>query len=463
MDLRIAAPHLADLHRRVLSHAPEEGAAFLAVEPAGQRRLVVRWCRVFEREELETGVRGELVLSEQAQVAALAAVKREGHAAVEVHTHPGSGSKVGFSPFDEEQLPAFARYVRHKLPGRPFGALVLGERGYAGRIFTDSGTEPLVLTAAGERGAVPGWLGDPAPGPTPEPPVDLGSRFDRQVRALGIEGQQAIAALRVGVVGLGGTGSQVVQQLAHLGVRSFVLVDDDRVETSNLHRLAGAAWWDSLLRRRKDAVAARLVRRVLRRAEILKTGTLRCRASLDALAGVDLVIGCLDNDGARLVLSELAAAHLVPYLDIGVGIEGEGKMEGEQGPASMGGRVSFALPGGPCLACADELDFGEAAEDLEGEQLRAIRAERGYAHDRRVEPALMPLNTVLAGLAMIEFLAFATATRPVIPFQRYDALGGRVVVQRVVLEPDCPVCRPAFGMGDRQEMKRYALDLTRSG
>src|SRR5438132_32011 len=67
-------------------------------------------------------------------------------------------------------------------------------------------------------------------------------RFDRQVRAPGPTGQARLRALRVAIVGLGGTGSQVVQQLAHLGVRSFVLIEDDRVEESNLPRLAGATW-----------------------------------------------------------------------------------------------------------------------------------------------------------------------------------------------------------------------------
>jgi hypothetical protein len=56
-----------------------------------------------------------------------------------------------------------------------------------------------------------------------------------------------------------------------------------------------------------------------------------------------VIIGCVDNDGARLVMSELAAANLVPYLDIGVGIEGEAPSE------SMGGRVSFCLPAVPVL------------------------------------------------------------------------------------------------------------------
>jgi hypothetical protein len=125
--------------------------------------------------------------------------------------------------------------------------------------------------------------------------------------------------------------------------------------------------------------------------------------------------------------------------------------------ALVGGRVSFYLPGGPCLACADELDFAEASEDLESEAARRIRLERGYARQRNVEPALMPLNTVIVGLGMIELLAFATGTRRTTRFQRYDAAQSKVVQVNVGVDNECPVCQPAHAMGPRQNITRYAL------
>jgi molybdopterin/thiamine biosynthesis adenylyltransferase len=446
MELRAAATDLAALHRQLLTRAPDEGAAFIAAEPGG-RALLLRSYRVFGERELDPAS-AELSVTDEAQTAELATLKRGGHALVEVHTHPGSGPAVTFSRFDEEQLPPFARYVQLKLPGRPFGALVLSEQAYAGRVWTDAGVEPLTIRPVGQRTAVPDWAD---PGGT-DPISQANRRFDRQIRSLGPNGQARIQALRVGVVGLGGTGSQVVHQLAHLGVRRYVLVEDDVVETSNLARLAGATRWDPLLRRRKVAVARRTIRRLSPTATVRCPGSLRRRAALTALADVDVIVGCVDNDGARLVMSELAAAYLVPYLDIGVGIE-------DQGPArSLGGRVSFYLPGGPCLVCADEIDLDEVAEDLESEALRNIRVQRGYARDRRVEPALMPLNGVVASLGMMEFLAFATGLRPVISFTRYDAMEDRLVRQWAEANADCAVCRSAHGMGDRQMIDRYALD-----
>jgi molybdopterin/thiamine biosynthesis adenylyltransferase len=444
MELRIPATQLVRVSHQLLELAPDEGAAFLAVEPSGLN-LVVRSARVFDRTELEEGEFGELSLTEAAQIDGLAEIKRGRHGLVEIHTHPGSSKKVLFSSFDNQQLPVFARYVRNKLPSRLFGAVVLGSEGYEGRSWTDLGVEPLVINAVGERVGTPTWA---VKSPKEE---CVNRKFDRQIRALGPDGQRAISALRVAVVGLGGTGSQIVQQLAHIGVGELILIDDDRVEASNLPRLAGATWWDALLKRRKSGVARRQVRRARRRVVVQTASDLRTRRALELLCVADLIVGCVDNDGARLVMSELAAAHLIPFLDIGVGIAHE------DAEPVIGGRIGFFVPGGPCLACADGLDFAEAAEDLESQGERVIRLNRGYAKERNVEPALMPLNTVLAGLAMTEFLAYFTGIRSVVPFSRYNFMKNQIVVQNVSKDDDCVVCGPAHGMGDNHGILRYAV------
>jgi hypothetical protein len=166
-----------------------------------------------------------------------------------------------------------------------------------------------------------------------------------------------------------------------------------------------------------------------------------------------MIFGCVDNDGARLVLAEIAAAYLIPYLDLGVGIE----ELGDGSSAAIGGRIAFYLPGGPCICCADELDLDEAAEDLESEALREMRIRRGYARDRTVEPSLMPLNTAIVGLGMLEALAYIAGYRSVRSFYRYDVLRGAAVESRVSVNAECPVCQPALGRGPRQHLERYAI------
>ncbi|QJW85939.1 hypothetical protein HK414_26420 [Ramlibacter terrae] len=60
---------------------------------------------------------------------------------------------------------------------------------------------------------------------------------DRRVRFLGEAGQAQLAGARVAVVGLGGVGSMVVQDLARMGVGDLLLIDTDRFEETNLSRV----------------------------------------------------------------------------------------------------------------------------------------------------------------------------------------------------------------------------------
>lgn len=444
MSLRISADHLARLHDALLSNSPREAGAFLHVEPSADD-LLVRSVRVFAAEELEDDD-GGLALTDDAKVMLLAETKRLGHGVVDVHSHPLANGRVGFSHLDLDELPKFARYVNLKLAGKPFAAVVLGRRSYQGLKWHGGRLQSLDLVSIGEACAQPPWL---RPRDTR---MGTSEEFDRQVRAIGSESQARLSALRVGIVGLGGLGSVVLQQFVHLGVRDFVLVEDDRVELSNLPRLAGARRSDALKSRTKVDVARRLIQGLAKKPRIAAPGTLRTATSLRELQTADLIVGCVDNDGARLILAELAAARLTPYLDLGVSVQLEDGVA-----RGFGGRLSFFVPGGPCLACADELDFGEAAEDLEDEALRKIRQHRGYARDRQIEASVMPLNTVVAGAGMVEFLAYISGIRPVHRFMRYEGLEQKIVPQNVRLLPECPVCVPAFGMGDRQMISRYAL------
>ena len=46
-------------------------------------------------------------------------------------------------------------------------------------------------------------------------------------------------AATIGIVGLGGGGSHVVQQTAHMGVGGYVNADPDVIEDTNTNRLIG--------------------------------------------------------------------------------------------------------------------------------------------------------------------------------------------------------------------------------
>lgn len=73
----------------------------------------------------------------------------------------------------------------------------------------------------------------------------LHADYDRQTRLFGASGQQILAGLKVGIIGLGGGGSLVNEWLSRLGVGNIVAVDFDRVDVTNLARVVGATRWDA--------------------------------------------------------------------------------------------------------------------------------------------------------------------------------------------------------------------------
>ena len=63
-------------------------------------------------------------------------------------------------------------------------------------------------------------------------------RYSRQIvmDEIGFEGQQKLKNARVTVIGVGGLGSPITQQLVAMGIGTVRIVDRDVVEISNLHR-----------------------------------------------------------------------------------------------------------------------------------------------------------------------------------------------------------------------------------
>ena len=87
------------------------------------------------------------------------------------------------------------------------------------------------------------------------------SSIDRYLRQsfLGQNSGRILEQAVVGIVGVGGGGSHIAQQLAHLGVKHLRLIDPDCVEFSNLNRLIGAHFEDAQLGEYKTTVVERLI------------------------------------------------------------------------------------------------------------------------------------------------------------------------------------------------------------
>jgi molybdopterin-synthase adenylyltransferase len=136
---------------------------------------------------------------------------------------------------------------------------------------------------------------------------------------LGANSDRILDGCRVAIIGLGGGGSHIAQQLAHVGVGDIVVIDPDVVEESNLNRLVGATARDAHRQTPKVDVTERVIRGVHAGARVTKIkGRWQQRAEL--LRDCTAIFGCVDTFSDREQLEIAARRYLIPYLDIGMDV-----------------------------------------------------------------------------------------------------------------------------------------------
>lgn len=385
--------------------------------------------------------------------------RKEGLALVEAHSHPWSKTSVRFTQTDLDGLKEFVPFILDDLLHKPYAATVWGQESIDGLCWRSSAENQallsevrivgenlmrIIVTSARRR-----WRKKPKAGQE--------ERTSRQVLMIGAQGQELLRQTRVGIVGLGGLGSQVTQMLAYLGVRNFVLVDFDKVEATNLNRLVGAEPKD--LGKSKVHIAERMIKRIVGKSglRIQKFETdLRDERVLNALNKVDVIFGCVDRDGPRLILNELSLAYMIPYIDCAFGINFENGVIKE-----AGGRVILVQPEGPCLLCCKEIDIKAASDDLAPQEELEVRKSQGYVSGADVpSPSVISLDGIVASLAVTEFFALVTGFRPARTYTFYDMLEHGMLEQPIVHrlvkpDPKCVACA-IRGLGDKANIARYA-------
>ena len=213
-------------------------------------------------------------------------------------------------------------------------------------------------------------------------------RYSRQ-SFLGAFSEPVLEGLSVAVVGLGGGGSHVVQQLAHLGVGQFTLFDPDEIDSTNLNRLVGGTAADVRAHRRKVSVARRVVMGVNPNARIVGR-RVKWQESADDLRDCDVIVGCVDSFAGRDELERVARRFLIPYVDMGMDVHEEGT------DYFITGQVALSLPDEACLHCMNVLT---------PELLR--REAEAYGH-AGIRPQVVWPNGVLASVAVGLVVGLAT-------------------------------------------------------
>jgi molybdopterin/thiamine biosynthesis adenylyltransferase len=250
-------------------------------------------------------------------------------------------------------------------------------------------------------------------------PPDRLERFARHIvlPEIGGAGQAALAKAQVVLVGLGGIGAPALQYLAGAGIGRLALVDDDKVEASNLQRQT--IYTERDLGHGKAVAANRWVSNFDAAFDVtISDERVTAANAAGLIAGADLVLDGCDNFATRLAVSDACVAERVPLLSAAVG-----RFQGQVG--------AFAghLPGEACYRCyvGDAFDADDCDTCAEDGMLGAMAGWVGTF------AALHAIRALLAGHAAFGDPQWSR-------MHVLDGLAPSLRTLRIAKDPACRAC-----------------------
>jgi len=239
-------------------------------------------------------------------------------------------------------------------------------------------------------------------------------RYARHIvlKEIGGDGQNRLAGAHVALVGAGGIGSPAIQYLAAAGVGRLTLIDDDRVDLSNLQRQTIFTTAD--IGTAKVTAAAAAVAALNPSIDVTAHRTRLDAGSVDRLIGAcDVIVDGCDNFATRLIVADAAYRLRIPLISAAVG-----QFDGQLG-VFRGWEADK-----PCYRCfvgsTPNREAGSCADD----------------------GVLGPVVGIMGSLAALE------AIRAIVPFGEdsagkllvADALSLRFRTMTLPKDPGCPCC-----------------------
>jgi len=364
-----------------------------------------------------------------------------------VHSHPNGLPEFSLQDDDEESR--LIDFFYSRAPEGMHGAVVISGREAIAARITRAGIRLKVrrIRVIGKKFE----FFDPSN----EGEAPLPEFFDRQVRAFGPDIQRLLARLHVAIVGAGGTGSAVFEQLVRLGIGKISVFDHDTFDPTNVNRVYGSDLGDA--GEPKVKIAYESSQKIGLGTKIFRFAKgISAEESAKALRDCDVAFCCTDKQAPRAILTQLALRYLIPMFDMGAKIKSEaGTIKG------IFGRVTTFFPGEACLFCRGRISAEIIRlEGLKPEERDGL-AREGYAPELETNaPAVIMFTTAVATQAVMEFLhrltGFMGAARQTteVLFRFHETTVGK---NREKPNQDCICSQTKFwGRGDT----RSFLDLT---
>ena len=240
------------------------------------------------------------------------------------------------------------------------------------------------------------------------------ARYSRHIllSEVGGTGQARLRAARVLVVGAGGLGSPALLYLAAAGVGTIGLIDDDRVELSNLQRQI--AHTTARVGQAKVASAAEAAR-AINPAVAIETHEARLNPAnaLELIGGYDLVCDGSDNFETRFLVADACVLARRTLVSAAV--------------LRFDGQLSVFKPhvGGPCYRCLHPAapPPGLVPSCSEAGILGAVTGVMGTLQATEALKEIVGIGESLSGRLLI-----------------WDALSARMRTVRLPRDPACPLC-----------------------
>ncbi|KAK8486403.1 hypothetical protein V6N13_029227 [Hibiscus sabdariffa] len=242
-----------------------------------------------------------------------------------------------------------------------------------------------------------------------------------------VENYERIREFSVAIVGIGGVGSVAAEMLTRCGIGRLLLYDYDKVELANMNRLffrpeqVGMTKTDAAVQTLSDinpdvvlesyTLNITTVQGFETFMSSLKNKTFR---SSKEGSGVDLVLSCVDNYEARMVVNQACNELNQTWMESGVSED------------AVSGHIQLLIPGETaCFACAPPLVVASGVDE------RTLKREGVCA-------ASLPTTMgVVAGLLVQNTLKFLLGFGHVSPYLGYSSLKDFFPTMAMKPNPQC--------------------------
>ncbi|XP_051208721.1 ubiquitin-like modifier-activating enzyme 5 [Lolium perenne] len=246
------------------------------------------------------------------------------------------------------------------------------------------------------------------------------------LQRMGIVGNyELIRDYSVAIVGTGGVGSVAAEMLTRCGIGRLLLYDYDTVELANMNRLffrpdqVGMAKTDAAVQTLSEINPDVVLESYSLNITTVKgfetfLGSLKARSSHGRSTGVDLVLSCVDNYEARMVVNQACNELCQTWMESGVSED------------AVSGHIQLLIPGETaCFACAPPLVVASGVD------------ERTLKRDGVCAASLPTTMGVVAGLLVQNALKYLLKFGQVSPYLGYNSLKDYFPTMEMRPNPQC--------------------------